>query len=67
MTTPRHCPGYEKFKDLSSFRCTCTNCGAEKEVFSDELDRQQKCPKCGQIIDCTRCVRYAGAKSTDPR
>lgn len=67
MSAPQHCPGYEKFKELSSFICTCTHCGAEKEIFSDEFDRQHRCPKCGQVIDCTRCLHYAGGKSTDPR
>jgi len=67
MTTPRHCPGYEQYKDLSSFRCKCTNCGTEKEIFSDEFDKQHPCGNCGQVIDFSRCAHHAGAESPDPR
>jgi hypothetical protein len=41
MSAPQHCPGYEKFKELSSFLWACPHCGAEKEIFSDEFDREQ--------------------------
>ena len=43
MTTPAHCPGFEANKSLSSFKCKCPSCGAEKEIFSDEFDRPHTC------------------------
>ena len=55
MTTPRHCPGFEDFKNLKAFTCKCPNCGKEKEIFSDEFDKRQTCSGCGQAIDFTRC------------
>jgi DNA-directed RNA polymerase subunit RPC12/RpoP len=67
MYTPRHCPGYEAYKKLDSFRCKCANCAAEKEIFSDEFDKQHNCSNCGERIDFTRCEHYAGARRTDPR
>ncbi len=56
MSTPKHCPGFEKFKHLSSFVCKCPNCGQQKEIFSDEFDREHKCDSCGQPIDFSRCT-----------
>ncbi|MDY7039104.1 MAG: hypothetical protein SV375_23515 [Thermodesulfobacteriota bacterium] len=56
MTTPQHCPGFEKFKNLKSFTCKCPECGADKEVFSDEFDRKHSCATCGKEIDFTQCV-----------
>ena len=53
MATPKHCPGFESFKKLSSFYCNCPNCGEEKEIFSDEFDREHICKKCGEKIDFT--------------
>jgi hypothetical protein len=67
MSTPKHCPGYEAYKDLESFHCKCTKCGAESEIFSDEFDKQRKCSNCGEIVDFSRCEHYAGSKSPDPR
>jgi uncharacterized protein (DUF983 family) len=67
MYTPKHCPGYETYKELDSFRCACTHCGTEKEIFSDEFDKQHKCSSCGELIDFSRCSHYAGSKSKDPR
>lgn len=55
MTTPQHCPGFENFKHLKSFICTCTNCGAQKEIFSDEFNKSHKCDDCGQEIDFSQC------------
>ncbi|MCF8045865.1 MAG: hypothetical protein K9J83_08380 [Desulfarculaceae bacterium] len=60
MTTPEHCPGFEQFKDLKSFTCKCPQCGAEKEIFSDEFDKPHKCDKCGEKIDFTECKFDAG-------
>jgi hypothetical protein len=67
MTTPKHCPGYESFKELASFRCTCNHCGTHKEIFSDEFDKPHKCSSCGEMIDFTRCESHAGAESPAPR
>jgi len=55
MTTPKHCPGFEEFKELKSFICKCPNCGAEKEIFSDEFDKPHICKKCGGKIDFSKC------------
>jgi len=67
MTTPRHCPGFEQFKDLRSFVCRCDGCGAEKEIFSDEFDKKHTCPQCGKPIDFTKCTMYAGGQDETPR
>lgn len=67
MTTPLHCPGYEQFKNLKSFLCTCPDCGKEKEIFSDEFNRTHTCSSCGRQIDFTRCSFEAGAGEEDPR
>ena len=55
MTTPKHCPGFEQVRNLTSFTCKCPECGKEKEIFSDEFDKKHKCPWCGKEIDFTRC------------
>jgi len=67
MTTHRHCPGFEQYKDLRSFVCQCPECGAEKEIFSDEFDKKHTCSQCGKAIDFTRCSFYAGGQSDEPR
>ncbi len=67
MTTPQHCPGYEQHKNLKSFECTCPNCGKEKEIFSDELDKKNFCKGCGQEIDMTQFTSESGAASHAPR
>lgn len=56
MTTPQHCPGFESFKNLKSFTCKCSHCGAQKEIFSDEFDKKHKCDKCGEAIDFSQCT-----------
>jgi DNA-directed RNA polymerase subunit RPC12/RpoP len=66
VTTPRHCPGFEANQDLKAFICKCPNCGAEKEIFSDEFDREHNCPNCKQKIDFTQCsIEGAGGTSDD--
>ncbi len=55
---PAHCPGYEKFKHLSSFTCNCQNCGQEIEIFSDEFEKEHVCKNCGEKIDFTSCSIY---------
>lgn len=67
MSTPKHCPGFESFKDLKSFLCQCPNCGAEKEIFSDEFDRAHLCPQCKEPIDFSRCKPYGGGRTDTPR
>lgn len=67
MTTPQHCPGFEQFKGLQSFTCKCPECGKEKEVFSDEFNRQHTCAQCGKPIDFTKCSLDAGGGKSDPR
>ncbi len=61
MTTPQHCPGFQDFKNLKSFSCKCPECGAEKEIFSDEFDKAHKCDSCGKKIDFTQCSLDAAA------
>ena len=67
MYTPRHCPGFESFKELSSFMCKCPECGTEKEIFSDEFDKEHICKNCGKKIDFTKCELDAGAGAKDMR
>ena len=61
MTTPQHCPGFQDFKNLKSFICKCPGCGQEKEIFSDEFDREHACKGCGQPIDFTQCTLEGSA------
>jgi hypothetical protein len=56
MSTPQHCPGFENFKHLQSFICKCANCGAQKEIFSDEFNKTHTCDSCKQPIDFTQCT-----------
>ena len=67
MTTPKHCPGFDKFRELESFVCTCPECGKENEIFSDEFDKQRFCSKCGKQIDFKKCTLYAKGDSLAPR
>jgi hypothetical protein len=60
ITTPKNCPGFEQRKHLQSFVCKCPNCGEEKEIFSDEFERQHLCKKCKKPIDFTRCEMTGG-------
>lgn len=60
MSTPQHCPGFENFKQLKSFTCTCPACQAKIEIFSDEFDKAHKCKACGAEIDFTTCTYEAG-------
>ncbi|SFN04464.1 hypothetical protein [Thermodesulforhabdus norvegica] len=61
VNTPKHCPGFEQFKHLTSFMCKCPECGKEIEIFSDEADKPHNCPGCGKPVDFTRCSLYAKA------
>lgn len=59
--TPQHCPGFANFKSLKSFVCKCPECGQEKEIFSDEFDREHNCTGCGKPIDFSQCRLEGGA------
>ncbi|HIC85144.1 MAG TPA: hypothetical protein EYP06_02470 [Desulfobacterales bacterium] len=61
MSTPKHCPGFTDLKHLKSFICKCQNCGKEKEIFSDEFNREHICSGCGEKIDFSRCEVNAEA------
>lgn len=67
MSTPRHCPGLENFKNLSSFVCKCPECGREKEIFSDEFDKQHVCPGCSNPIDFSKCSLEGSGGGAAPR
>ena len=67
MSTPTHCPGFENFKEIESFVCSCPECGEEKEIFSDEFDRPHQCEKCARQIDFKQCTLEGSAKSVAPR
>ncbi|MBW1806526.1 MAG: hypothetical protein JRJ06_09290 [Deltaproteobacteria bacterium] len=61
MTEQQHCPGFEDNKNLKTYLCKCQNCGEEKEIFSDELDKKHICGGCGQEIDVKQCAQEGGA------
>lgn len=63
MSTPRSCPGWEKFKSLSSFECNCPQCGKVIEIFSDEFDKPRSCPACKQPIDFSKCQLSVSGRS----
>ena len=63
MTTPKHCPGFEKFKHLSSFKCQCPECNQEIEIFSDEFDKTHVCDSCGKKVDFTQCSLESQAQN----
>lgn len=67
MTTPQHCPGFEDFKNLTSFYCKCPHCAREVEIFSDEFDRKHICRGCHQEINFTQCELYGAGKDETPR
>ncbi len=66
MKTPAHCPGWESFKNLSSFVCKCPDCGKEKEIFSDEFGKAHVCPGCNKEIDFSRCTMEAFGGKSNP-
>ena len=67
MKTPVHCPGFESFKNLTSFTCRCPECGKEKEIFSDEFNKPHVCSGCGKGIDFTKCSLEGTAGDSTPR
>ena len=66
-TTPQHCPGYADFKNLKVVTCKCAKCGEEKEIFSDEFDKEHICKKCNEPIDFASCTIEGEGKSISPR
>lgn len=61
MNTPKSCPGYEQFKNLTSFECSCPQCGKGVEVFSDEFEKEHICKGCNKPIDFSKCTVTASA------
>jgi hypothetical protein len=66
-STPQHCPGFEALRRLSSFVCSCPECGTEKEIFSDEFEKTHVCPKCKKVIDFSQCNPDSSAGENSPR
>jgi hypothetical protein len=64
---PKHCPGFEGLRNLSSFVCKCPECGKELEIFSDEFNRAHNCPRCRKPIDFSRCSLEAKGQDVSPR
>lgn len=64
--TTQHCPGYQPNKSLKSFVCKCDKCGAEKEIFSDEMDREHFCGACGAKLDFSKCQLDGQAGGVTP-
>jgi len=64
---PKHCPGFENFKNLSAFTCKCPNCGNIVEIFSDEFDKEHVCSECKQKVDFSKCSLEASAHMTGHR
>ena len=67
VSTPRHCPGFQELRNLSSFECKCPECGKEIEIFSDEFNRPHTCSGCGKTIDFTRCSIESSAGESSAR
>jgi len=65
-STPKHCPGFQQFKNLKSFMCKCNHCGETKEIFSDEFDRPHTCRNCGKEMEFSQCEIEGEARSTAP-
>ncbi len=51
MTLETRCPGNELNKTLVTIDLKCAECGAVKEIFSDEKDKNHKCAECGKELD----------------
>lgn len=66
MSSPMHCPGFEKFRNLTSFMCRCEKCGTEAEIFSDEFDRPYTCKQCREPIDFKKCAWHATGGTKGP-
>ncbi len=55
MSDQQHCPGFESNKSLSEIKVKCPECGAEFEVFSDEIEKSAKCSACGASVNPQEC------------
>lgn len=51
MTEATRCPGNELNKNLQVYNVKCAKCGADNEIFADELNKKHKCTKCGADLD----------------
>jgi ribosomal protein S27E len=47
----QHCPGFEANKSITAVTVKCPECGQEKEIFSDEMDKKVTCSGCGKTFD----------------
>ncbi len=56
MTDTQRCPGNELNKNMQTYSCKCSECGKETEIFSDELNKSQKCTACGVELDTSQCA-----------
>ncbi|MCF8068866.1 MAG: hypothetical protein K9L30_09800 [Desulfobacterales bacterium] len=52
----QHCPGFEANKTLNEVICKCPDCGTQIELFSDELEKEIVCKKCGKKLDKSHCT-----------
>ena len=53
--TDQHCPGFESNKKLNEVKVVCPACQATIDIFTDELDKSLKCPKCSKPFDPKKC------------
>ena len=67
MPPDQHCPGNETFRSMQSFDCKCPHCGAETELFGDEMKKKRTCRACGKEIDPTTCSLYGAGGVNAPR
>lgn len=51
----QHCPGFESNKSLDEIQTKCPDCGKEKELFSDEMDKKVTCAACGTTYNPAAC------------
>jgi len=55
---------FELFQQMTDpVKRKCPECGQEKEIFSDEFDKEHYCGKCKKKIDFTQCTLSGEAKS----
>lgn len=60
--TDQHCPGFESNKKLNEIKVVCPACQAEVEIFTDELGKSLKCPKCSKMFEAKTCQSQAQCK-----
>lgn len=48
MTTDKHCPGSSGIKQPTPEYLTCSSCGEEVEIWTDEL--KAKCTSCNSLV-----------------